>query len=323
MTPIAFRLAGLPMIHATAIGTEKDSARKMDLRQLEYFVAVAEERHFARAAAKLHVAQPSVSQQIKSLEQEFGVALFARTSRAVALTPAGSEILPLATQLLADARRLQQYAEQSARRLAGRVRIGFLADEYTHPQGDQLIGAIRQEHPRLEMEFQQIDFTEQYSALEDAQVDVAFVMGPVPDSFVSVPLSESPRLLAVSRVSARSVEQAAGPADFSGASAVLPNRVASNRWRRAWTPPTADSAHVFVVGESSMEAMLAAVGAGRGVCVVPEYVSRYYPQPGVSFLEIPGIGPCSVELAALRSRQHEPLVAALVGVARSLDTGLG
>ena len=287
----------------------------MDLRQLEYFVAVAEERHFARAAAKLHVAQPSVSQQVKALELEFGVALFERTSRAVSLTHAGSELLPLASQLLADARSLRQHAEGSARRLAGRVRVGFLADEYMHSEGDRLIGAVRRQHPRLAMEFQQIDFVEQYASLEDGEVDVAFVMGPVPDPIISVPLFESQRLLAVSRLDARHALRTGKDAHVTGAPAVLPNQMTNNRWRRAWTPPSSAGAHVFVVGESSMEAMLAAVGAGRGVCVVPEYVSRYYPQPGVSFLEVADLEPCSVEFAALRSRHLEPMITAFVALA--------
>ena len=172
---------------------------------------------------------------------------------------------------------------------------------------------MRREHPRLRMEFQQIDFAEQYTALEDAQVDISFVMDPVPDSLVSVPLFQSPRLMAVGRTNARSSQKTAVGNEFTGASVVLPNQMTANEWRRAWTPPSSAADHVFVVGESSMEAMLSAVGAGRGVCVVPEYVSRYYPQPGVSFLTLEELGPCSVEVAASRSRRLEALVATAMG----------
>jgi len=290
----------------------------MELRQLEYFVAVAEERHFAKAAGRLNVTQPSVSQQIKALETELGLALFERTSRAVSLTPGGSELLPLASQLIADARRLKQHAQRGARRIAGRVSIGFLADEYANRTGDRLIATIRREHPRLQVEFQQIDFAEQYSALQDAQVDVSFVMGPVPGGLVSVPLLQSPRLLAVSRAGSRPPRPASGDPGYAGASVVLPNQITTPEWRHDWVPPSSAAAQIFVIGENSMEAMLSVVGAGRGVCVVPEYVSRYYPQPGVTFLPVPGLRPCSVELAALRSRDVDPLIAAILGVAQRL-----
>ena len=290
----------------------------MELRQLEYFVTVASELHFARAAAKLHVAQPSVSQQIKALETELGVLLFERSSRAVTLTPAGSDLLPLAIRLISDARRIQLHAQRSARQMVGRVRIGFLADEYANSTGDGFIASIRREHPRLTVEFQQIDFAEQFTALSDGEVDVSFVMGPVPSSMVSVPLLSSARLLAASRAGVRSSLTDDDVSEFAGASVVMPDQMADHAWRRDWTPPSSAAAQIFVVGEGSMEAMLSAVGAGRGVCVVPEYVSRFYPQPGVAFLTVAGLGPCSVEVAALRSRQGEPLVAALIRVAEGL-----
>lgn len=134
----------------------------------------------------------------------------------------------------------------------------------------------------------------------------------------SIPLMESRRLLAVGRMDDRPNHAQATGADFAGASVVLPNQLSDHEWRRDWTPPSSAAAQVFVVGESSMEAMLSAVGTGRGVCVVPEYVSRYYPQPGVSFVAVAALGPCSVEIAALRSRQLEPLIGALIGVAQGL-----
>lgn len=293
----------------------------MELRQLEYFVAVAEELHFSRAAERLHVAQPSVSEQIKALERELGLPLFERTSRAVVLTPAGRDVLPLAIELLKDANELKLQVQQSARRLTGRMRIGFLADEYATPVGEELIATMRRLHPRLEVEFQQVDFADHHRALEDGRVDVAFVMGPVPRSLVSVRLASTERLLAVSRAASSEGPEAddmAAADAVEGQAVVLPNQMAATAWRRAWTPPHWPSGHVFVVGENRMEAMLAAVGARRGVAVVPEYVSRFYPQPGVVFLRVPDLGPCSVEIAALRARQSEPDVAALLSLAKSL-----
>jgi DNA-binding transcriptional LysR family regulator len=287
----------------------------VELRQLQYFVAVADDLSFSRAAGRLHVSQPSVSAQIKALEQTLGVTLFERSSRAVSLTPAGAEILPLARELLVDARKLREQAQLSARRLSGRLRIGFLADEYTDPAGERLMATMRREHPRIAVEFHQVDFAEHHAALESGLVDVAFVMGPVSSKFVAVPIARTTRLLAVSRTLPGAGDEAVPATIAAGQAVVLPNQMASHDWRRSWSPPDSPPGQIFVVGEDSMEAMLAAVGARRGVAVVPEYVSRYYPQPGVAFVPLADLGPCSVEVAALRSRQAEPLVEAFMQVA--------
>ncbi len=232
---------------------------------------------------------------------------------------------------LKGADELRVHAQQSARRLNGRVRIGFLADEYMTPVGQELMASVRRAHPRLDIEFHQVDFADHHRALEDGRVDVAFVMGPVPRTLASVQLAWTERLLAVSRAGLESAgpgngaEAGSAPADepsadgeVEGQAVVLPNQMAASSWRRDWTPPSWPSGHVFVVGENRMEAMLAAVGAQRGVAVVPEYVSRYYPQPGVVFQKVRGLGPCSVEVACLRSRQAEPELAAFLDVAREL-----
>ncbi len=289
----------------------------MELRQLEYFVAVADDLNFSRAAARLHIAQPSISAQIKSLEMELGVLLFERSSKAVALTPAGLDILPLARQLLGDAERLRERAQLSARRLGGKLRIGFLADEYSGPVGDRMMAAMRRRHPRISIEFHQVDFAEHHAVLVDGHVDIGFAMGPVPSQFVSVPIGSSRRLLAASR--SLLDEDGAAPLArrVEGQAVVLPNQMASRQWRSSWLPPDMPPGQVFVVGEDSMEAVLAAVGARRGVAVVPEYVSRYYPQPGVTFLAMDGLGPCTIEIAALHSRESEPPIRAFLEVARA------
>ena len=223
----------------------------MELRQLEYFVAVARELHFGRAAEKLHVAQPSVSQQIKALEGELGVPLFERTSKAVFLTGPGTELLPLAAKLLDDAAHIRRLAQIAARRVSGEIRIGFLADEYSQEVSERFLTAIRREHPRLVLEFQQMDFAEHHWALERGDVYMAFVVDPAPDSVVSVPLFQWPRLVAVSSALAER-----HPDDLEAVLAqqpvALPNPMASQAWRMSWLPSRPNPDGTFVVGEDSM-----------------------------------------------------------------------
>src|ERR1700756_435096 len=98
-----------------------------DLRQLRYFVAVAEERHFGRAARRLSMTQPPLSQAIRALEDTLGVELFARTKRSVELTPVGADLLPEVQRLLASAEGLRPLAQSLARGEAGALSLAFVS----------------------------------------------------------------------------------------------------------------------------------------------------------------------------------------------------
>src|SRR3546814_8442832 len=104
----------------------------MELRHLRYFVAVAEELHFGRAAQRLHMAQPPLSQQIRQLEAELGVALFTRTTRQVTLTPAGASYLERARAVLASVAQAGEEAARVATGAVGRVSLGFIGSA-TYP----------------------------------------------------------------------------------------------------------------------------------------------------------------------------------------------
>ena len=150
----------------------------MELRHLRYFVAVADELHFGRAAARLHTSQPSLSQQIRDLERELKVELFVRTKRRVDLTPAGSRFLQEARAILSSAERAAGLARETARGESRKLSIGI------SPETDWLfLGKVlhlfAERAPSVEVFFQNLTPEAQVTALRDGQIDVGFVGLPL------------------------------------------------------------------------------------------------------------------------------------------------
>ncbi|MCW2915396.1 MAG: transcriptional regulator, LysR family [Actinomycetia bacterium] len=146
----------------------------MELRTLRYFVAVAEELHFGRAAARLHMSQPPLSRAIQRLETDLGIALLHRSSAGVALTPAGATMLD-------EARTLLRQADQMRVRMAalagtGTITIGMLADS-ADPGAMRLAAAYRREHPDVEVRIRETDLTDPTCGLRAGLVDVALTRG--------------------------------------------------------------------------------------------------------------------------------------------------
>lgn len=151
----------------------------MDLRQLRYFVAVAEECHFGRAAQRLHMAQPPLSQAIRRLEEDLGVELLERTTRRVALTPAGERFLDRSRQILHE---VDQAAREAARIAAGeigRVVIGVVGSA-TYALLPPVARRLREEYPDIDFEFTSEMLTaDQVSRLGDGTIDIALMRPPL------------------------------------------------------------------------------------------------------------------------------------------------
>jgi DNA-binding transcriptional LysR family regulator len=150
----------------------------VELRQLRYFVAVAEELHFRRAAARLHISQPPLSQQIAALEQELGVRLLERTRRRVELTPAGETFLRDARAILAEVDVAMSTARAIDAGQAGVLRVGFV--------GSALLSIVpatvqrfRRARPGVEVELRERSTVEALRALTTGVVDVALVRPPI------------------------------------------------------------------------------------------------------------------------------------------------
>lgn len=172
----------------------------MELRQLEYLVAVAEEASFTRAAERVHVAQPGVSAQIRRLERELGQELFDRSGRTVRLTAAGTAVLPFARAALAAVAGARTAVDELAGLLRGRLTLGTLAS-VSSPRLDlsALLAAYRRDHPAV-----QITLSVGYSnplaeAVRDGRYDLAFIglAGPPPAGLAVHVITDEPLVVVV------------------------------------------------------------------------------------------------------------------------------
>jgi DNA-binding transcriptional LysR family regulator len=151
----------------------------MELRHLRYFLAVAEERNFTRAAKRLHIAQPPLTQQIKALEAELGVLLFDRSSYRVELTEAGRLFAVEVGRILADVRRAVLLAQRAARGMHGQVRVGFTESASFNPLVMRTFQAFRGNCPEVELALEERQSIELSAALYDGRIDAAFVRPPL------------------------------------------------------------------------------------------------------------------------------------------------
>ena len=157
----------------------------MELRHLRYFVAVAEELHFGRAAERLFIAQPPLSQQIQQLERELGVALFLRTSRRVQLTPAGEVFLIEAHQILTGLENAVQTVRRAARGEIGWLGIGFAASA-TYDLLPAVLHDFRARFPEIALSLMELNAVEQAQALHDRSIHVGFARPYIEQSDIVV-----------------------------------------------------------------------------------------------------------------------------------------
>ena len=151
----------------------------MELRHLRYFLAVAEELNFTRAAKRLNIAQPPLTQQIKALEAEMGVTLFDRTGYRVELTDAGRSFVPQVARILADVRNAVLIAKRAAVGEVGHVRVGFTESASFNPLVTATFRSFRTAYPEVELSLEESPSTVLANALREGRIDAAFVRPPL------------------------------------------------------------------------------------------------------------------------------------------------
>lgn len=288
----------------------------MDLRQLRYFVTVAEELHFSRAAARLRLAQSALSAQVRQLERELGGPLLVRSTRRVSLTPAGEALLADGRAILSAVEHAIDRAGTLARGGQASLIIGSLGPapgELLAP----LLARFAARHPDVRVELRAFDFNDTVDGLRNGRADLAFLYAPLhePDLVLTPLLSES-RVVVLPRGHRLARRESLRPADLEGEIFVTQPDSAPQEWRDFWMlvdelgyrPPVSP-----YVGEK-LEEWLHLIGRGEGIDTCPAIISRYYAWPEVVFVPLLDAPPSTMVLAHLRETS-QPLIGELVRLA--------
>jgi DNA-binding transcriptional LysR family regulator len=277
----------------------------VDLRKLRYFVAVAEQLHFGRAAEALHVAQPMLSRQIKVLEQELKAQLFVRDKRTTELTAAGEQLLADARPLLANAEALRRRVGRAARG-TDTFTIGFMP-------GLIVTAAVRvlaARHPGLTVDVIRTSWDNQTDVLHDGRVDVSYVRQPADLKGLRVRHLFTEARVAVLPADHRLAgKEVIDIADLTGEQP-LQNLDAVPEWRDILTEVSTRRAPVL----DSVEEKLEHVAAGHGVVILPLSVATFYSRTDIAYVTIRDMAPNRVSLA-WDSGRRSPLIQEFAAIA--------
>jgi DNA-binding transcriptional LysR family regulator len=292
----------------------------VELRRLRYFVAVAEELHFRRAAARLHLAQPALSQQVRKLELELGVDLLHRNKRSVALTQAGAIFLE-------EARRVLRYADEAARTArdagngaAGRLRVGHLADAVPAAL-PRAIASFAKRHPAVEVCPETVLSRRAIEDVRAGRLDIAVIGLPAPTSDLRVVRAGTEGTIAA----------LSGRHPLSGLASIPLELLADERLvvlPRVVNPAFYDgvvaacrddgfSPTLVETAEPKVENALLTIAAGGGIAVLPTSAGERHRTDGIVFVPVEPPAPVTEVGFVARANTNEVAVEAFLRVAEA------
>lgn len=309
------------MVWRARAAAQRKTLMSPDLRQLRYFLMVAEEMHFGRAARRLHMTQPPLSQAIQSLEAQLGAALFERSRRSVALTAAGQALLPEAQRLLQLADGLKAIVQRAAAGKSGQLSLGFVssADYSVLPQS---LREFRLAYPGVQLELQEVTTDVQVEWLASGKLDIGMLIPPLPEKLKPeldyLPLLFEPLVLALSDTSALARQK--GKISLKHCAdqplIIFPRRLAPafhdlilSCFRDAGVTP-------LIAQEAiQMQTIIGLVSAGMGIALVPQSVSNLK-RPGVEYRAFREASPLVETGLAWRRDNQSPVLAAFLELMR-------
>jgi LysR family transcriptional regulator, hydrogen peroxide-inducible genes activator len=289
----------------------------MNLQELSYFVAVAEHRHFGRAAQACHVSQPTLSGQLLKLEQQLGVTLFERNNRSVSITPVGEKILEHARRALEEAGLVESVAKTSRDQLVGPLKLGVIPTlaPYLIPL---ILGPLREAYPRLTIELWEDVTVSLLERLRSQRLDAALLATEIPESdLTTVVLFDEPFLAALPSSHRLASRKRIDQADLADDLLVLADghclagqaREACGRTRRI-----GDALPQRALQAASLETLANLVAAGYGTTLAPQLAASSMERRGVVLRPLLGKASRTIRLASRPTFPRPKALQALVRV---------
>ncbi len=295
----------------------------MNVNRLRYFCAVAEELHFGRAATRLHMAQPPLSQQIRLLEEQLGLPLFERTTRKVSLTAAGRELYVEALRVLAEYDRFEQRVKEVKSGTRGTLRIGFV-DSASYDTMPRLLKAYRSRWPTVEYELRSMSSDEQIAALNQNRIDLGLSRtagshAGAHDSIEALVLQRERLAVAVPADNPLADEETAALAQLDGATFIGFDREVSPSLHRELAGLLKGRGIDYepVIEATEYATILGLVASGQGIALIPNSVRTLRP-PNLTFLSIDDDDATIPLLLMTRRDEASPLVAQVRDLANEL-----
>jgi DNA-binding transcriptional LysR family regulator len=283
----------------------------MDLRQLRYLVAVADEGHVTRAAERLGIQQPPLSRQILTLEQDVGAKLFLRHAKGVTLTEAGRALVEEARAILARAEGAAEVARRAARGETGRLAVGYTSSAAFNPMVFSQIRAFRRDRPAVQLALHEDGTPDLIKALREERLDAAFLRSAVEagaDLTVDA-LADEPMVAVVPTDHALAGQREVALAALASETFVLYRRPTGPGLYDAVIAACRAAGFSPVIGQEAprMASTISLVAAGLGVSLAPASMRRMHME-GVAYLDVSGAPQLVAPLLlAVRRANRSPL----------------
>jgi len=292
----------------------------MELRHYRYFVALAEEMHFTRAAARLGIRQPSLSQQMNELEAEVGAILYRRSPLGAVLTEAGKVFLDRARSLLAASDLAMSAAQRAARGELGRLRLGFTGSSIFNPLVSSTIKDFKWAYPHVALELRELNTTTLLALLDDGSLDAAFVRpGSMEDhTGTSLLLAEEPLLVALPSEHRFARSKSLRLKDLSDDALIMVPRAMGSSLYDVVIAACRASGFEPVLGQEAPQITSAVnlVAAGLGISIVPAAIAKVK-VAGVNYVGFEGRPTMTPLALAWRENDQPGTLRNLVALARN------